>query len=154
VGARHSGREAALQMFFQMEASGAPAEEIIDLFWRSFDPDPEGRAYADGAVRGIATSREKVDAEIVKASAHWRLERMTRVDRNILRLGAWELLERPDVPRAVVLDEAVELAKTYGTDESGAFVNGVLNRVAENLGRDGAPAPPPPPPPGPEGEPG
>jgi N utilization substance protein B len=135
VGARHSGREAALQMFFQMEASGAPGAEVIELFWRSFDPDPEGRAYADGAVRGIAESRERVDAEIVKASTHWRLERMTRVDRNILRLGAWELLERADVPRAVILDEAIELAKSYGTEESGAFVNGVLNRVAENLGR-------------------
>ena len=135
MGARHSGREAALQMFFQMEASAAPADHVIDLFWQSFDPDPEGRAYADSAVRGIATSLERVDAEIVKASANWRLERMTRVDRNILRLGAWELMERADVPRAVILDEAIELAKAYGTDESGAFVNGVLNRIAENLGR-------------------
>jgi N utilization substance protein B len=122
-------------MFFQMEASGAPADQTLELFWRSFDPDPEGRSYADAAVHGIAASRDRVDAEIVKASANWRLERMTRVDRNILRLGAWELMERPDVPRAVILDEAVELAKAYGTDESGAFVNGVLNRVAENLGR-------------------
>jgi N utilization substance protein B len=138
VGARHSGREAALQMFFQMEATNAPAEQVIELFWRSFDPDPEGRDYADAAVRGIATAREAVDAELVKASANWRLERMTRVDRNILRLGAWELLHRPDVPRAVVLDEAVELAKSYGTDDSSAFVNGVLNRVAENLGRKDA----------------
>jgi N utilization substance protein B len=122
-------------MFFQMEASGAPADQVIDLFWQSFDPEPEGRGYADDAVRGIATTLERVDAEIVKASANWRLERMTRVDRNILRLGAWELMERADVPRAVILDEAIELAKSYGTDESGAFVNGVLNRVAENLGR-------------------
>jgi transcription antitermination protein NusB len=140
MGARHSGREAALQMFFQMEASGAPADQTIELFWRSFDPAPEGRAYADAAVRGIALKMAPVDAEIVKASANWRLERMTRVDRNILRLGAWELMEQADVPRAVILDEAVELAKTYGTDESGAFVNGVLNRVAENLGRKDAPA--------------
>jgi len=135
VGARHSGREAALQMFFQMEASGATADQVIELFWQSFDPEPEGRSYADAAVRGIATTLPRVDAEIVKASANWRLERMTRVDRNILRLGAWELMERADVPRAVILDEAIELAKAYGTDDSGAFVNGVLNRVAENLGR-------------------
>jgi transcription antitermination protein NusB len=141
MGARHSGREAALQMLFQMEASGAAADQVIELFWPSFDPDPEGRAYADGAVRGIAASLAPVDAEIVKASTHWRLERMTRVDRNILRLGAWELRERADVPRAVILDEAVELAKSYGTDESSAFVNGVLNRIAENLGRKDADAP-------------
>jgi transcription antitermination protein NusB len=125
-------------MFFQMEASGAEAPEVVDLFWRSFDPDPEGRAYADAAVLGVAGDRERVDAEIIKASTHWRLERMARVDRNVLRLGAWELLHRGDVPRAVILDEAVELAKAYGTEESGAFVNGVLNRIAENLGRKDA----------------
>jgi N utilization substance protein B len=122
-------------MSFQMEASGAGAAQVIDLYWRSFDPDPEGRAYADAALLGIAGSQVEVDAEITKASTHWRLERMARVDRNVLRLGAWELLRRTDVPRAVILDEAVELAKAYGTEESGAFVNGVLNRVAENLGR-------------------
>ena len=122
-------------MSFQMEASGAGAAQVIDLYWRSFDPDPEGRAYADAALLGIAGSQVEVDAEITQASTPWRLERMARVDRNVLRLGAWELLRRTDVPRAVILDEAVELAKAYGTEESGAFVNGVLNRVAENLGR-------------------
>jgi N utilization substance protein B len=64
---------------------------------------------------------------------------MAKVDRNVLRLGTWELLRRTDVPRAVILDEAVELAKAYGTEESSAFVNGVLNRVAENLGRKDEP---------------
>jgi len=71
----------------------------------------------------------------VRASANWRIERMARVDRNVLRLGAWELLHRRDVPRAVVLDEAIEIAKAFGTDESSAFVNGVLNRIAETVGR-------------------
>ena len=66
---------------------------------------------------------------------------MTRVDRNVLRLGTWELAHRPDVPRAVVLDEAVELAKSFGTDDSSAFVNGVLNKVADALGREDEPRP-------------
>ena len=135
MGARHSGREAALQMLFQMEASGASPEQTISLFWGSFAGEPEGRAYADEAVRGVAASLEAIDAKIAAASTHWRVERMTRVDRNVLRLGAWELTERTDVPRAVALDEAVELAKGFGTDESSAFVNGVLNRIAESLGR-------------------
>jgi len=141
MGARHSGREAALQMLFQIDVSGAGADTAIDLFWRSFvdGVDPEGRGYADEAVRGVAKTRDDLDRLIVAASANWRLERMTRVDRNVLRLGAWELAHRPDVPRAVILDEAVELAKGFGTDDSGAFVNGVLNRIAEALGRKDEP---------------
>jgi N utilization substance protein B len=141
MGARHSGREAALQMVFQLEASGAPADEVVTLFWRSFDADadPEGRPYADEIVRGVAASQAELDRIITGASANWRLERMTRVDRNILRLGAWELAHRPEVPAAVILDEAVELAKAFGTEGSSAFVNGVLNRVAETLDRKAEP---------------
>jgi len=137
MGARHSGREAALQMLFQMEASGATADEAIEMFWRSFgaDADPESREYADQCVRGVATSRDALDEHVGKASQHWRVERMTRVDRNVLRLGTWELSERRDVPRAVVLDEAVELAKAFGNDDSSSFVNGVLDKVADALGR-------------------
>ncbi len=141
MGARHSGREAALQMIFQLEASGASADEVVALFWRSFDADadPEGRPYADEVVRGVAATRDDLDQIITKASSNWRLERMTRVDRNVLRLGAWELAHRPEVPAAVILDEAVELAKAFGTEESSAFVNGVLNRIAETLGRKAEP---------------
>jgi N utilization substance protein B len=141
MGARHSGRQAALQMLFQIEVSGVAPDTAIDLFWRSFvdGVDPEGRGYADEAVRGVAAAQEELDRQITASSTHWRIERMTRVDRNLLRLGTWELVHRPDVPRAVILDEAVELAKLFGTDESSAFVNGVLNRVAEDLGRTGEP---------------
>ena len=135
MGARHEGREAALQMLFQMEASGASADEVVSLFWRNFEGDPEGRSYADEAVRDVESELAAVDAKIKEASTHWRIERMSRVDRNLLRLGTWELSTRSDVPRAVILDEAVLLAKEFGTEESSAFVNGVLNKVAENLGR-------------------
>jgi N utilization substance protein B len=124
-------------MLFQMEASGGEAEEVVQTFWKSFgvDADPEGRGYAEEVVRGVGGEVRRLDELIAAASAHWRVERMARVDRNVLRLGAWELAHREDVPRAVVLDEAVELAKAYGSDESSAFVNGVLNRIAETLGR-------------------
>jgi N utilization substance protein B len=143
MGARHSGREAALQMLFQIEISGATADEAIELYWRSFgaDAEPEGRAYADTCVRGVAGAGGVLDERIAAASQHWRVERMARVDRNVLRLGTWELANRPDVPRAVVLDEAVELAKAFGTDESSAFVNGVLNKIADALGRQDEPRP-------------
>jgi transcription antitermination protein NusB len=128
-------------MLFQIEASGVDAEKAIALFWRNFEADPEGRAYADEAVRGIAEKLAEVDAKISAASSNWRIERMTRVDRNLLRLGAWELMFRHDVPRAVVLDEAVELAKSYGTDESSAFVNGVLNQIGEQVRQNEPPRP-------------
>jgi N utilization substance protein B len=135
MGARHSGREAALQMLFQMEASGVSAAQASHLFWPSFEASPEGRAYADEAVRGVEQNLAAIDEKIRAASTHWRLERMARVDRNVLRLGTWELGYRPDVPRAVILDEAVELAKAFGTEDSSAFVNGVLAQIADTLGR-------------------
>lgn len=122
-------------MLFQLETSGADVDEVVTLYWRHFEGEPEGRGYADEAVRGVASRIPELDTRLGAASVNWRVERMSRVDRNVLRLGAWELLHRPDVPRAVILDEAVELAKAYGTDESGAFVNGVLDKIAELVGR-------------------
>lgn len=135
MGARTSGREAALQMLFALEASGNTAEQVIASYWREMPGDPEGREYADEAVRGTERDLAAIDEVIRKASTNWRLERMTRVDRNVLRLGTWELLRSPGVPRAVILDEAVELAKRFGSEESSAFVNGVLDKIADDLGR-------------------
>jgi len=142
MGARTTAREAALQMLYALEAGGAPSEQVIRDFWRELPGDAEGRAYADEIVRSVHSELEQTDERIREASRNWRLERMTRVDRNLLRIGAWELLRRPDVPRAVILDEAVELAKRYGASESSAFVNGVLDRIADDCGRadgDGGP---------------
>lgn len=135
MGARTSGREAALQMIFALEASGTDIEDVIARFWRNTPGDPEGRDLADACARGVAANLEAIDATIKSASTNWRIERMARVDRNVLRLGAYELMKSPEVPRAVVLDEAVELAKRFGGEDSAAFVNGVLDRIATDLGR-------------------
>jgi N utilization substance protein B len=135
MGARSLGRESALQMLFAMEAGGGSPERVIAAYWRETPGDPEGRDFADAAVRGVSADLEKIDEVIRKASTNWRLERMARVDRNVLRLGSFELLHEGDVPRAVILDEAVELAKRFGSEDSGAFVNGVLDRVATDVGR-------------------
>jgi N utilization substance protein B len=135
MGARTSGREAALQMLFALETSGDPIDRVLVAYWRETPGDPEGRDYADTVARGVAGELAQVDEAVRKASTNWRLERMARVDRNVLRLGAWELLHSQAVPRAVILDEAVELAKRFGSEESSAFVNGVLDRIAANLGR-------------------
>jgi N utilization substance protein B len=135
MGARRTGREAALQMLFAVEAGDASAEETIRLFWRNFEGDPEGREYAEAIVRGVDATRPDLDARITAASKNWRIERMTRLDRNLLRLGTWELVHSLQVPRAVVLDEAVELAKEFGAEDSPAFVNGVLAAIADSVGR-------------------
>lgn len=128
-------------MLFAMEALAAPADEVVASFWKSFEAEPEGKAYADEVVRGVEANREAIDAALAAASENWRVERMARLDRNLLRLGTFELMKRPDVPASVILDEAVELAKQFGTEESSAFVNGVLNRVAQEVRRKGAPTP-------------
>jgi N utilization substance protein B len=125
----------------------AHATKQLEAYWRSraeSGPDlegtlsvaePEARTYAEALVLGVTSRLADVDAALRKASAHWRLERMARVDRTILRIGTWELLSDEQAPRAVVIDEAVELGKLYGASESASFVNGVLDRVAEDLGR-------------------
>ena len=136
MGARTSGREAALQMLYALDLSGSEdVDWIIVSFWRELPGDLEGRAFADELVRAVSRDLPAIDERIRAASRHWRLERMARVDRNVLRLGVHELAHSPDVPRAVIIDEAVELAKRYGAGGSSVFVNGVLDRIAEELGR-------------------
>jgi N utilization substance protein B len=122
-------------MLFAVDAAEGDVEDVIHDYWRETPGDAEGRTFADKLARGVATNLGKIDQLIGTASANWRVERMTRVDRNVLRIGAYELSSCPDIPRAVSIDEAVELAKRFGTEESGSFVNGVLDRIAENCGR-------------------
>jgi N utilization substance protein B len=136
MGARSTAREAALQMLYAVETTKTSAARVIDDFWREAPADDaDERSYADELVHGVTESLSRLDEVIRAASQNWRLERMARVDRNVLRLGAFELLNRSEVPRAVILDEAVEVAKRFGNEDSGAFVNGVLDRIADDCGR-------------------
>ncbi|MEQ9323210.1 MAG: transcription antitermination factor NusB [Polyangiaceae bacterium] len=140
MGARTGGREAALQMLYALDSVRAEgetvdSEQLIHDYWREVPGDPEGRDFADGLFRGVVAELDAIDERIRSASKHWRLERMSRVDRNVLRLGVQELSQSNDVPRAVIIDEAVELAKRFGAEGSSVFVNGVLDRIAEDLGR-------------------
>ncbi len=130
MGARTSGREAALQMLFAVDAAGHTAKRAIEDFWREFPGDAEGRSYADESLTGVLEQRDALDEAIKAISSNWRIERMNPVDRNILRLCAYELIHRPEIPVAVIIDEGVELAKRYGADGSTKFVNGVLDKLA------------------------
>lgn len=119
-------------MLFSMESTQTPVDVVVRDFWREIPPpDVEGRAFADRLLREVIAKRDWLDSKIIEASENWRLERMTPVDRSILRLGTLELLLHPEVPTEVVIDEAVELAKRYGADNSAKFVNGVLDRIAK-----------------------
>ncbi len=130
--ARRKAREAALRVLYMMDVAGVSAEEALRGYWSQLAEDREGESYGTELVRSYAAHAEEVDDLIRQVSHHWRLERMARVDRNILRLGASELM-RGDVPQRVVLNEAVELAKRYGAEGSAGFVNGILDNCASRL---------------------
>ncbi len=112
-----------------MDALGVCPDEAIPLFALVSDPPSDADYYAE-AVRGVWGRLEEIDALIGEAAEHWRVGRMTLVDRNILRLGAYELSLGSDIPFAVAINEAVELGKRFGAGESGAFINGILDRIS------------------------
>lgn len=137
AGTRRRGRELALQALYQMDVAGDEGHGASEL-WRHF-AEPEGaapddaRTFAGELVSGVIEARERIDALITTAAEHWRLERLSQVDRNILRIGAYELLFRFDVPPNVAIDEAIEIAKRFGTKESPTFVNGVLDHIKDEV---------------------
>ena len=128
-------REWALQLLYQTEYRGHRQGEV-PRFWRHFGQGEHVPSYLAKLVEGVEVHQEELDTLIRQHSEHWRLERMAAVDRNLLRLALYELLHQPEVPAKVVINEAVELAKRYGSEESGSFVNGILDRVRETVGRD------------------
>jgi N utilization substance protein B len=129
MGRRTKARECAFQMLYQWEVGDTPMEQVVESFWRVRRTAPATRAMADRLATGAARRKEELDAAIGAAASNWRLDRIAPVDRTILRLGAYELLGEPETPAAVVLDEAVEMAKRFGEADSPAFVNGVLDAV-------------------------
>ena len=127
MGMRRHARELALQLLYQHEHTSAD----LDVMQRDFDEWTGAsngvREFADFLLRGTLDNLERLDEELALQTAHWRLERLAAVDRNILRLAMFELMHLPDTPSAVVIDEAIEIAKKFGAEESGRFVNGVLD---------------------------
>lgn len=128
-------RELALQILYQADFVGHREGETA-RFWRHFHQGSKVPAYLQKLVDGVAAHQEELDGLIKKYSEHWRLERMVAVDRNLLRLAVYELLYHPEIPARVVINEAVELAKRYGTELSGAFVNGLLDQIRQAVGRE------------------
>jgi N utilization substance protein B len=133
MGARRRSRESALKILFAREVSRLPVDEVIELHWQNMEDLHEGAAYAEQLARGTAAELEELDRRIQDVSTHWKISRMASVDRNILRLAAYELLHVQDVPKRVALNEAIEIAKRFGAEDSWAFINGILDKLAEGL---------------------
>ena len=133
MGARRKGRELAVQALYQIDARGGSSAEMLRLFWEQADAGARAKEFAGALVAGVEDERERIDALIAGASEHWRFERLSAVDLCVLRVATHELLQRA-APTSVVLDEAIEIARRFGTNESPTFVNGVLDHIARELG--------------------
>jgi N utilization substance protein B len=146
IGVRRQGRELAVKILYCLDSADMGIEEVLELFWNSFrfgndvlGETPEdsqtsvpadARQFAETLVRGVFAHRERIDGVIDEFSTNWSLERMSRVDLAILRMATYELLFLPEVPISVVINEAVEIGKRYGTGETPAFVNGLLDKIS------------------------
>jgi N utilization substance protein B len=129
---RPAARRRALDVLYEADLLEQPIAEVLARHLDDPERDPPD-PYAVELVRGVDRLRAELDERIGRAAEHWTIERMPLLDRNLLRLAGYELLARPEVPTAVVLDQAIELAKLLSTAESGRFVNGVLGRVASEV---------------------
>ena len=123
-------------MLFQIDLTSASPQPVFDQFWADHDAESDERAFAERLVQGVVAHRWELDGWIVGAADNWRVERMATVDRNILRLAIHELLDAEQTPPAVVIDEAVGVAKRFGSGESGGFINGILDSVRRQLEKE------------------
>ncbi len=133
MAARHKAREYALQILYQAETTGTTAAEVVRVFWGDQDPPAEVRSFAVRLAVGTSEDLAEIDSLLRESLAHWRLERLGIVDRSVLRLAVFEFLHQARTPRIVVIDEAIELAKRYGGEDSGQFVNGILDALRKRL---------------------
>lgn len=131
---RRRAREYALQFLFQFDFTGKiPGQDNFKQFWADKDEEPGIKEFAENTIRGTLDNLADIDTAIGKAAEHWVLERMAAVDRNILRFAAYELLYCKDIPSAVTINEAIEIAKKYSTTESASFINGILDKIAQGI---------------------
>lgn len=134
MGNRRKAREMALQTLYQSELSGNTASEAFDIFCRNFETSKKSVDYARELVYGVTEKLSTINAMIESNSANWRMSRMSVVDRNILRIAAFEMCVSPQpVPASVVINEALEVARRYSTDDSIAFINGILDAMRKKM---------------------
>jgi transcription antitermination protein NusB len=141
MGTRRKSRELALQMLFQADLGKQTPDLVRQTFWAErSNVDEEARGFAEDLFRVASDRSEEIDGLIEKHAQNWRMDRMAAVDRNILREAVAEFLQYPGTPRAVVINEALEIARKFSTPESVQFINGVLDSVGKELSESAAPA--------------
>ena len=138
MGKRRKSRELALQLLYQLDVQGeSNPESSLPEFWSRHPVDGEVREFSEVIVRGVKLHQGKIDELITQYALHWELDRMAVVDRNILRGGIFELLWTAEVPPKVAINEALEVAKKFSTQESSRFINGLLDRIHKELRPNG-----------------
>lgn len=136
MGKRRRARELALQSLFYMDATSVPPEEALELFCKNFPPPKDLEPYFRLMAEGVIDNRDEIDQLIEQHSKNWKLYRMSSVDLNLMRIAVYEFLHCPDIPRRVSINEAIDIGKRYGTEESGAFINGILDSIHLFLGKE------------------
>jgi N utilization substance protein B len=139
MGQRRKARESALQILYQLEFDETPARAALDSFWSKKRAPAETKDYCGWLVEGILADRGEIDETIQSVSEHWRIARMAFVDRNILRLAAYELLHADSIAPAIVINEAIEIAKKFSGPEAATFVNGILDALRKKAQSKGKP---------------
>jgi len=129
---RRRSREYALQILFQLELAGTElSDDLLKEFWKSINSEPDDvKEFTHSIVRETLEHLDAIDEIIIKAAQNWSLERMAAIDRNILRAATYELSFREDIPASVAINEAIEIAKKFSTEDSASFINGILDRIA------------------------
>ena len=128
---RRRAREWAIKILYQLEITRAEPIEVLENFWQDFKEIKEIKDFASSLILGVYQEIGQLDETISKYASNWSLERMAVIDKNILRLGTYELLFRKDIPPKVSINEAIDLAKKYGGEDSGSFINGVLDKIKQ-----------------------
>ena len=133
---RRKAREFALQILFQLDIrKDKPTATILKRFWAEHEVDEEVQVFTEEIIKGTYKYLAPINEKIHACAKNWSIERMAAVDRNVLRMAVYEILYRPDIPSSVTINEAIEIAKKFGTDDSGSFVNGILDSVARMVGK-------------------
>jgi N utilization substance protein B len=136
MGKRRKARESTLQILFQLEFNDLDVEKAFQVYWKDKKASKEIKNYCRWLIKGVISHQESIDRNIQSVSEHWRLARMPVVDRNILRMAVFELLYEEDVAPAIVINEAIEIAKKFSGEQAAMFINGVLDTLRKNANKN------------------